>query len=147
MRVILTCVAAISLVGCDSKPAAQEQPKPDPRQLELSMVKAKVADQLKDPSSAQFRNVRRIPLMKMPGKDSWAYPGHYCGEVNGKNSFGAYSGYQQFHAWGPDSKGIFQQESPVTITDPAIPVSNMTFMIFCEDNGKAIEGIPVKFPE
>lgn len=146
MRVVLTCFAVISLVGCDSKLTVQEQPKSDPRQRELALVKAKVAGNLKDPSSAQFRNVRRVPFLKMPEKDPWAFPGHYCGEVNGKNSYGAYSGFQTFYVFGPDSKGKFNNDSPVTINDPSDPFSNVMYSISCEDNGKSIEGIPVNFP-
>lgn len=61
----LACVAA--LAGCSDTGSA----------------KTAVADQMKDPSSAQFREVRRVD-------DA------VCGEVNGKNSFGAYSGFQRF---------------------------------------------------
>lgn len=145
MRVMLSCVAAITLAGCDSKSATQEQPKPDRRQFELSRVKAKVAENLKDPSSAQFRNVRRIPLAELSGKDPWDLPGHYCGEVNAKNSFGAYIGFRKFTIWAPDSKGNFQGDA--SIHDPGVPVSKMEYMLFCEDDGKDIEGIPVEFPE
>lgn len=43
-----------------------------------------VADQLSDPSSAQFRNDRLIDY-------DW-----HCGEVNGKNSMGGYVGFKRF---------------------------------------------------
>jgi hypothetical protein len=47
-----------------------------------------VADQLIDPSSAQFRNVRTV---------SPSYGGkRVCGEVNGKNRMGAYAGFSRF---------------------------------------------------
>lgn len=46
-------------------------------------VKSEVAAQLLDPSSAQFRNVHR-------------YGGTICGEVNGKNRYGAYVGFVRF---------------------------------------------------
>lgn len=45
--------------------------------------KAIAAAGLKDPSSAQFRNLR-------------AANGNLCGEINGRNSFGAYAGFQRF---------------------------------------------------
>ena len=45
------------------------------------------ANLLKDPSSAQFRNVRT---------DGDAY---VCGEINVKNSFGAYNGFSEFYAF------------------------------------------------
>ena len=47
-----------------------------------------VRAQLKDPSSAIFRNVR---------KDGSGY----CGEVNAKNSYGGYAGFEAFYAFKP----------------------------------------------
>ena len=47
-----------------------------------------VRAQLKDPSSAIFRNVRRVGS-------------GYCGEVNAKNSYGGYAGFEAFHAFKP----------------------------------------------
>jgi hypothetical protein len=44
-----------------------------------------VKEQLKDPSSAQFRNV-------FVSKDG----DYVCGEVNAKNGFGAYGGFEKF---------------------------------------------------
>lgn len=47
-----------------------------------------LTDTLLDPSSAQFRELRR----DLPD-------GPICGEVNAKNSFGAYTGFAPFYAW------------------------------------------------
>lgn len=47
-----------------------------------------VSAQLKDPFSAQFRNLRR----HSPHTAGW------CGEVNAKNSFGGYVGWRLFSA-------------------------------------------------
>jgi hypothetical protein len=55
----------------------------DARKIE--QVKAAVLDQLKDPQSAQFSNVRIVG-------------GLVCGEINAKNSFGGYVGRRHF--WG-----------------------------------------------
>lgn len=57
----------------------------------LQEIRAKVAEQLKDPASAQFRKIR---LQKGPSGD------FVCGEVNGKNSYGAYAGYTPFFSLG-----------------------------------------------
>lgn len=57
---------------------------------------------LKDPSSAQFRNVYfhrgadGIPMT--------------CGEVNSKNSFGGYGGYQKFVSAGKPEFTFLQEE-------------------------------------
>lgn len=55
----------------------------------INDVKQAIADGMKDPDSAKFRNVRIKP-----------YHGGQiaCGEVNSKNSYGAYVGYQRFAA-------------------------------------------------
>lgn len=47
-------------------------------------VQKLAADQLRDPSSAQFRNTKR-------------YGSYICGEINGKNGFGAYNGFVRFY--------------------------------------------------
>jgi len=67
---ILLCLAS----GCTSK-----------EQAAADRLKVAVAAKLKDPGSAQFSN------LKLNGTI-------LCGEVNGKNSFGAYSGADQFTA-------------------------------------------------
>ena len=55
----------------------------------LSQAKKSLADDMKDPSSAQFRNVKLQPYL-----DGYVI----CGEVNAKNSYGAYVGYTRFVA-------------------------------------------------
>lgn len=72
MRLLLAALTLIVVSGCD---------KFDP----FGEVKARVAGQLKDPDSAKFRDLERI------GKA-------VCGEVNAKNSYGGYIGYQRFYA-------------------------------------------------
>jgi hypothetical protein len=69
MRSVLAALACIALAGCSDQGGA----------------KGFIAEQLKDPGSAQFRNVvDRGELV--------------CGEVNAKNSFGGYGGYKPFLA-------------------------------------------------
>lgn len=52
----------------------------------IDSAKALAADSMKDPAAAQFRNVRR----------STTDAEDVCGEVNGKNSYGAYTGFKRF---------------------------------------------------
>ena len=82
-------VALFGLSACYSATAA------DFTQVELpsritAAAKQQVSYTLKDPDSAQFRNVRGFAFSG-PG-------GGYvvCGEVNGRNSFGGYAGFQPF---------------------------------------------------
>lgn len=63
--------AALLISGCDAG--------------RVSKAKKDAASQLRDPSSAQFRNVKTTP-------------GYVCGEINGKNGYGAYSGFVRFYA-------------------------------------------------
>lgn len=68
----------------------------------MNRGKAAVKAKLKDPSSAQFRNVYfhrgadGIPMT--------------CGEVNSKNSFGGYSGYQRFVSAGKPELTFLQEQ-------------------------------------
>ena len=55
----------------------------------IETAKQTVANSLKDPSGAQFRNVRLVSYLD--GKV-------ICGEVNGKNSYGGYVGFSPFVA-------------------------------------------------
>ncbi|NJC06540.1 hypothetical protein GGQ97_002333 [Sphingomonas kaistensis] len=73
MRVILICVAALVLAGC--KPSLEEQ------------ARAGLRSKLKDAETAQFIELRKDSL------------GRICGQVNSKNSFGAYAGYSHFYVW------------------------------------------------
>lgn len=55
-------------------------------------ARERVAAQLRDPNSAQFRNINMIA--QSTGGEA------VCGEVNGRNAFGAYSGFQRFVFYG-----------------------------------------------
>ena len=69
------------LAGCEGVfQSEEEQAK--------QAVQEQVAQVLKDPSSAQFQNVQAL--------DEEAF-WYICGEVNGKNSFGAYAGFDRFY--------------------------------------------------
>lgn len=71
-----TCVAvALLCVGCDAIPGTSSYRE--------AKAKRAVAEQLIDPTTAQFRN------LQVRGD-------HVCGEVNGKNKMGAYVGFTRF---------------------------------------------------
>lgn len=70
MRVVLVVVACLALAGCKDNL--------------VETVKQQAAAQLRDPSSAQFRNVTRNQVF-------------VCGEINGKNAYGAYVGFKRFY--------------------------------------------------
>jgi hypothetical protein len=53
-----------------------------------------VADQMRDPASAQFREVKVVK--QQDGSEA------VCGEVNGKNAFGGYVGFRGFVVHGSE---------------------------------------------
>lgn len=56
-------------------------------------IEAEVAQRLRDPASRQFRNIRN------------PFGGLVCGEVNARNGFGGYTGFQPFFAvFGSDGR-------------------------------------------
>lgn len=67
----------------------------------LDAARNNVADLLKDPDSAKFRNVRFV--MHEGGA-------LICGEVNGKNAYGGYVGYKQFLSDSQESE-IYDSDS------------------------------------
>lgn len=75
----------------------------DPREIAwMEKGKEAVRSKLKDPHSAQFKNVyfhrgaKGIPVS--------------CGEVNSKNGFGGYSGFQKFISAGNTELTFIQSE-------------------------------------
>ena len=65
----------------------------------LRWIKEGVSENMKDPTSVMIKNVR---LMNGPrGK-------FYCGEVNGKNSYGGYAGYTYFRSLTVGLKGVVE---------------------------------------
>ncbi|NWB20114.1 SPOR domain-containing protein [Pseudomonas sp. D4002] len=71
MRGLAITALALAVTGCGG---------------DIDRARTSVASHLKDPDSAKFRNERQVSDMAV------------CGEVNGKNMFGAYSGFAQFLA-------------------------------------------------
>jgi hypothetical protein len=57
--------------------------------IEITRAEQAIAKDFLDPASAQFRNVRLVDKVK--GDDV------VCGEVNAKNSYGAYVGFRKFY--------------------------------------------------
>ena len=96
---------AILLTGCASAPTQQQVATADygmPMSQDecMSIAEQSIASQLKDPSSAQFRNqqpchtgwVRSVPILGM--KAAFGYV--QKGDVNGKNSYGGYVGFRPY---------------------------------------------------
>lgn len=110
MRTCSLLMVALALAGCGDS-AVQDAHKA-------------VAYQLMDPASAQFREDRELA------------DGSVCGQVNGKNSYGAYSGYGHYFARkGADGFQVVMDQSstnaaaaqacgyPLAAVPPPAPVS------------------------
>lgn len=69
----------------EEKHFAEEQNKAN--ESLLARLQTQTAQQLKDPSSAQFRNTRLNDIKTAA-----------CGEINAKNSYGGYEGFRKFVA-------------------------------------------------
>ena len=81
----------LSMYGCGEQ---SEESKAAMKEIRMQrMAREFVSSSLKDPESAQFQNQHGI-----------------CGEVNSKNSFGAYTGYQSFIA-GSAELVVLQRDS------------------------------------
>ena len=81
-------IFALSATGSAMSDQGRKSYKAPP--VLMSKAQKSVASKMKDPASAQFRNV----VAKGPNSDpkKWSI----CGEVNGKNAYGGYSGFTRF---------------------------------------------------
>jgi hypothetical protein len=70
----------------------------------IESAKTHVKDQLKDPASAQFKNVV-VRVNAGPNRVTVV-----CGRVNSKNSFGGYTGFTRFF-WSPVAEDAIVEES------------------------------------
>lgn len=93
MKNAMACIAMSSLVtatlllaGCGSQ--------------DIEKAKKAVASRLKDPESANFRNVEIY-------RDNGSVT--VCGEVNSKNGFGGYGEYSRF-MWDGEGEPIFKSD-------------------------------------
>ena len=59
---------------------------------DIALVQSAMSYDLYDPSAAQFRGVRAAMVTLQSG----ATVRRICGEMNGKNQYGAYVGYEHF---------------------------------------------------
>ncbi|RXX51382.1 hypothetical protein DD604_03455 [Enterobacter cloacae] len=103
-KILLALVIPLILSGC--KPGEEKA---------ISLAKSEVAANLKDPASAQFRNVK---VSKMTDAEDGRVVAVVCGEINGKNGFGAYAGFHPFLVeLNMKSKGFFSKGVDYTLGD------------------------------
>lgn len=101
--VIIFVVVAVAFIGAGATVAIKGYPQ-------HWQARSDIANLLRDPESAKFRNVFSPES------------GVVCGEVNGKNGFGGYEGYKRF-IWYP----LFQ-----TVKIEQRGELELSWKVFCE---------------
>ncbi|WP_395543272.1 hypothetical protein [Neotabrizicola sp. sgz301269] len=91
-KVIAAICLAATLAGCVAMSPIVESRPVSLTSGQISQIKGSMAYDLKDPGSAQFRNIRAADVTLSDGTKER----RVCGELNGKNSFGAYVGFEWF---------------------------------------------------
>lgn len=100
-RWICLGLACLALTAC----------KPDEKKA-IELGKKQVADLMKDPESAKFRDV----IFRLDKDDGDLVSGYVCGQINGKNAYGAYGGYSPFYVYlTMTSKGVFSRGVTYTV--------------------------------
>ena len=98
MRLFLAALPLLALAGCVNVNDTPVNTRPSPvSAADRGYVQAAVIDGMKDPGSAQLRNLVAYDLSDGQGRA-------ICGEVNGKNAFGGYVGFQPFFLRVKDGK-------------------------------------------
>ena len=127
-------IALCSCGGNETKAAKSNEPSAaDLLRAKDTKATELLKAELKDPDSARFRNVRRVPFMGMP---SDAVSKVYCGEVNAKNAMGGYAGFGDFavnFADQPDQRHVI-------IVESGDRASEIWYKLLCFKDGKPIPG-------
>ncbi|KFB98413.1 hypothetical protein GTGU_04485 [Trabulsiella guamensis ATCC 49490] len=107
MKKVLMLMALVLLAGC--KPGAEKA---------IELAKKEIADDVRDPDSVKFRYVRFVQDEK---SDAKSVSGFVCGQVNAKNGFGAYEGFQPFVLKiSMESKGMFSSGVHYSVSEKNI---------------------------
>jgi hypothetical protein len=88
--VSFTIFEVVKHISFEPEVRTPAQQRADLEAVVKTTLRAEVQNSFKDPDSVKFEDLVVYPMGK-----NWAL----CGEVNGRNSFGAYTGYHQFVAF------------------------------------------------
>lgn len=123
IAVVATC--SMSSDGSDgSKPTDKKDAAPSEIETLSAMqgaAKEAMKASLKDPASAKYQNVFAHPVTKNPGAFA------FCGEVNAKNGFGGYTGFERFIA-GPG----------IAVTESSMPDFGTAWSQLCTTPGHKV---------
>lgn len=122
---IISLIVALHLSACmtsrttPTKPVVEYKPPPPPNKqffrkslspAKMEWVKTTVSQYLKDPSSAQYQNLYLTEFWQ----DHKHVGDIYCGQVNTKNIYGAYTGFQWFGYFPENATKMLFQTSSVS---------------------------------
>ena len=93
MKTIISIAALVALTACGPTAANFTRMQTEP--ATLSEVLTDIRYRLKDPSSAEFRDVRSYAFT---GQDGLIDGSVICGMVNARNSYGGFTGFTPFRA-------------------------------------------------
>lgn len=86
---ILAVVAVLAASGCDMM---QSRTTVALSGRQVAQIKAAAAQSARNPSALQFRNIRGVMVQRERSSELIG-----CGEVNGQNGFGGYTGFNPFY--------------------------------------------------
>ena len=124
-KLLILAVFLPLLAGC--KPSEEKA---------IELAKKEIALNLKDPDSAKFRFLR---VAKKAERNDGAVLVMVCGQVNAKNTFGAYAGNQRFLIMlGMKSKSMFNNGVSYTVEKKLIatPDDNEDLIEYLDACGK-----------
>lgn len=141
---IAVAVVVATVAGCNSESDRDGGIK---REVFAPKLRELIAANLKDPSSAQFRNEQFYRSVAIT-KDGKILPANVtlCGEINAKNSYGAYSGFHRFISTAPvtiDGKEIdmsegrkqtFEQDIEDDSSEGRKQLFEKLSVMFCQNN-------------
>lgn len=93
---VLACALLAGCVANDTPVTTRPAPFVD---RDRALIQSAIIDDMKDPGAAQLRKLVAYDLSEGQGRV-------LCGEVNGKNSFGAYVGFQPFFLRIKDGRAV-----------------------------------------
>lgn len=106
-KILIMALGVATLAGCN--------PSPDKA---IALAKGEISSDMKDPESSKFRELRFI---KAGEKEDGTIEGYVCGEINSKNSYGAYAGYTPFYIFlSMKPKGMFSSGVTYTVNRKVI---------------------------
>lgn len=126
IAIVALAFAASANAGGAAKKAADAPPSPfdnvyrDATAEEIEAVREAMQDRLKDADSAKFRNVYAIGSIPS-----------ICGEVNAKNSMGAYSGYSAF-------SGVLIRNQTDHVVNGVAPGKSSAVVFLIDEEGMSV---------